>query len=83
MAAVAASAPALAGVSVAPKADTINLIPAAAYWVLTAVRSASERVDQERALSAGPVVSRNDRALDSHGQHPELVDKTLDAHKTL
>ena len=49
--------------SVEPKADTINLIPAVAYRRLIVARSSGVRVAQEPAASQAPLMSRNERAL--------------------
>lgn len=51
------------GASVAPRTETIILIPAAAYWDLIVERSAALRVVHSYALSQAPAVSRNDKAL--------------------
>ena len=64
----AASAPAVVGASVAPNADTMRLMPAAAYSDLSEDRSESDICAHSRAWSAAPLISKNERALRAH-QH--------------
>ena len=57
------SAFAVVGTSEEPNADTISLMPAAAYWDLIVARSESLSVVHSYALSQAPAVSQNEARL--------------------
>ena len=66
------SAPDDVGVSVEPKAETINAMPASLYAALVVLRSAAVREAQPWALSHAPSVSRNATMLRKHNSIEEI-----------
>ena len=61
---LAASVPAVVGVLVEPKAETMSFIPAVLYSDLIFCLVALSSCCQPRAWSAAPVESKNESALD-------------------